>query len=366
MKKIFILTGEPSGDLHVAKLIPFIKNYDGSIKIKAVGGNHLRNAGVEVVHDISKMAFMGFVEVVKNIGQIRKNFKKIKNEVREFNPDVLLLIDYPGFNLKMAKFAKLLGIKTVYYITPKIWAWKEKRAYKIKKWVDEVITIFPFEKAFYKKFGVDSQYFGHPITEGLEPKFTEQEFFEFVGTEKVIGLLPGSRKSEVTSLLPEMVHVINEFKDKGYKFVLSKVDHLDRALYDVPKDLRDSVLVLSDDPYSIMAYSRFLIVASGTANLEAACFHTPMVVIYKLSNITYLLAKLLVKIKYVSPVNIVYEGEAVKELIQDDCNEANLIEACNEIIDQYESKIGVLETIHRNLKQDNISKNVAEYICSKL
>lgn len=363
MKKLFILCGEPSGDSHASKLIPYINKSD--VQIKAVGGSNLEREGVEIVHNINSMAFMGVVDVIKNIFKIKYNFKHIKREIKQFNPDTILLIDYPGFNLKMAKFAKTLGIKVIYYITPKIWAWKEKRAYTIKKWVDEVITIFPFEKEFYERFDVKTEYFGHPITEGLLPNFTEQEFFEFIGTEKVIGLLPGSRKSEIEYLLPDMVEVIREYKDKGYRFVISKVEYLNYNLYNIPDDLRDSVVILENDQYSIMAYSRFLIVASGTANLEAACFHTPMVVIYKVSKLSYFIAKLFVKLKLVSPVNIVYGSEIVKELIQDKCNKENLLNATYDILEQYEEKVRLLEEVHTQLQQENVSKHVADFICSK-
>jgi lipid-A-disaccharide synthase len=363
MKKIFILCGEPSGDSHASKLIPYINQSD--IEIKAVGGSNLQRVGVELVHNIELMAFMGVVDVVKNIFKIQSNFKHIKREIKLFNPDIILLIDYPGFNLKMAKFSKKLGIKVIYYITPKIWAWKEKRAFTIKKWVDEVITIFPFEKEFYKRFNIKTEYFGHPITEGLVPNFTEQEFFEFLGTEKIIGLLPGSRKSEILYLLPDMIEVIREYKDKGYRFVISKVEYLDRALYAIPEDLRESVSILENDQYSIMAYSRFLIIASGTANLEAACFHTPMVVIYKVSKLSYFIAKLFVKLKLVSPVNIVYGAEIVKELIQDNCTKDNLIKATDDILESYQEKVNLLEQLHLLLKKENVSKNVAQFICSK-
>jgi len=360
MAKLFILCGEPSGDLHAAKLIPHFKSIEPDTELYAVGGVHLKNAGVTVVKDISDMAFMGFVEVLKNLRAIRKNFQEVKTLITSINPDAIIFIDYPGFNLKIAKFAKERGFRTVYYITPKIWAWNQKRAYKIKRYIDDVIPIFPFEPKFYKQYGIETHYFGHPIVEGLNPKETKEIFLSRFNSTQIIGLMPGSRLSEIRTLLPTLFQYARN--QKNAQFALSTLSSIDKKEYQIPSDLMSRVHCVEDDPYSIMSYSSFLIVASGTANLEAACFNTPMIVVYQVSPLTYFLAKRLVKIKHVSPVNIVAEKEIVKELLQDDFSVSRLLVESDKLLKNYDVIKNELKRVSSLLDKTNISHSVANYI----
>ena len=270
---------------------------------------------------------MGFSEVIMNLKTILNNIKFCKKDIEEFKPDGILLIDYPGFNLRIAEWAKEKGIKVYYYVSPQIWAWKQNRVHKIKRVVDHMFTILPFEKPFYDKFNYDVEYVGHPLLDAIEQyreiQLSPEEFRKQnnLADKPIIAILPGSRKQEISKKLPVMLEATKDFK--GYQFIIAGAPSLDPEFYDqfISKDTN----ILFGKTYDILSASEAAIVTSGTATLETALLNIPEVVCYKASPISYSIAKRLVKIKFISLVNLIMDEEIVKELIQNDCN-AKMIE----------------------------------------
>lgn len=324
MHKIFIISGEPSGDLHGANLVKALHAQDDHLTIKCWGGDRMQAAGAEVLKHIDELAFMGFVEVAANIRTILKNFDLCEKHIKEFQPDLVVFIDYPGFNLRIAKRVKKLGIKTAYYISPQIWAWKENRVKQIKAYIDHVFVILPFEKAFYNKHGVDAQFVGHPLLDEIkhielnEAAFRKQHQLD--ETKPVIALLPGSRTQEISKLLLPMSEIIDDFSD--YQFVVSKVAWQPLALYQ--SALPPSVKMIEGNTYQLLKLAEAAIVTSGTATLETALIDTPQVVVYKANWLSVMIARRLVKIKFISLVNLILDQEVVRELIQQEVNTKNL------------------------------------------
>lgn len=314
--KYFIIAGEPSGDLHGGSLVEQIYKNDEDAIIIGWGGKNMESKGMKKLKDYKDLAFMGFVEVVQHLPKILQNIKDCKNQILEFQPDVIVFIDYPGFNLRIAKWAKEYGFKTAYYISPQVWAWKENRINSIKKHIDEMLVILPFEKQFYAKHGVEVKYVGHPMTERVM-KSLHEPFPKSWSKKPIIGLLPGSRKQEVKKHLSIMEKVATFFHD--YDFYISKVSHLDYAIYE-PYLKRSNVHLFEQTNSDIFKLSEAIIVASGTATLEAALYGTPQVVCYKGNWVSYILAKSLIKVPYISLVNLILNKNAVEELIQEDCN----------------------------------------------
>jgi lipid-A-disaccharide synthase len=314
-KRIFLVAGEASGDLHAANLIKAIKEKNPSVALQGFGGDRMEAAGMEVLLHYRKMAFMGFLEVILNLRTILKNIKICEESILAFKPDVLVLIDYPGFNLRIAEFAKKHGIKVVYYISPQVWAWKEKRVHKIKRVVDRMLLILPFETDFYKKYSFDTDFVGHPLLDALNQ--TEDEAFKInlPETKKpIIALLPGSRKQEIKTMLPVFLEIARHFPN--YQFVLSKAPSQTDAFYN---ELLKGEKVLSvRGTYGLLKKSHAALVTSGTATLETALFEVPQVVCYKGSYISYRLARSFIKVKYISLVNLILDRELVPEMIQQD------------------------------------------------
>ncbi len=317
--KYFLIAGELSGDIHGSRLIKYLKQFDPQAQFKFFGGDMMAaQAGEPPIRHIREMAFMGAVDILKNLTRIKDNIKTCEKEILDFAPDVVILIDYPGFNLKMARFAKEHGFKVFYYISPKIWAWNKKRAHKIKKYVDKLFVIFPFEKDFYRKYDYEVEYLGNPtvdeIHEYRQTPFNEEASFYYshgLNPKKpVVSLLPGSRKQEVKYLLPVMVTVAKKFPD--YQFVISGISLLPRELYDIAGDIP----IIWDSSYDLLNISYAALVTSGTATLETALFKVPQVVMYKTGWLQYLIGRLIVRVKFFSLVNIILGYEAVKELLQ--------------------------------------------------
>lgn len=333
--KYYIIAGEASGDLHGSNLIKELQKLDMQADVRCWGGDLMQAAGANVVKHYRDLAFMGFVEVVKNIGTIFKNLAFCKRDIAMYQPDVLILVDYPGFNLPIAKWAKLQGVKIVYYISPQIWAWKESRIHSIKKNVDKMLVILPFEKEFYAKWNFDVQYVGHPLVEvieafeqKMETENSSQSSSSFVNLEKnrgskTIALLPGSRQQEILKKLPIMLKVCNHFP--AYKFVVAMAPGLPAAFYEALLAPHKNVGAVVNKTYELLANCEAALVTSGTATLETALFGVPEVICYKGSNISYQIAKRLVKIKYIGLVNLIMDKEVVKELIQDQLTEENLV-----------------------------------------
>lgn len=328
--KYYIISGEASGDLHGSNLIKELHKLDGKASIRCWGGDLMEKAGAIVVKHYRDLAFMGFAEVIQNLGTIFKNIRFCKQDISTFQPDVLILIDYPGFNLRIAAWAKKQGIKILYYISPQIWAWKENRIHGIKKNVDKMLVILPFEKEFYAKWNFNVEYVGHPLVEVIDA-FKRTTISEdsttdhFVRNEDgpIIALLPGSRKQEILKKLPVMLQVAKRFPH--YQFVVAKAPGLSEDFYDNLMVDQKNVSAVLNQTYELLSKSRAALVTSGTATLETALFGVPEVVCYKGNNISYQIAKRLIKIKYICLVNLIMDKEVVKELIQHEMNEENLV-----------------------------------------
>jgi lipid-A-disaccharide synthase len=328
--KYYIIAGEASGDLHGSNLIREIKKRDPRAEIRCWGGEKMEEAGAVLVKHYRDLAFMGFVEVIKNIRTIFNNLSFCKKDIAAFQPDTLILIDYPGFNLRIAAWAKQQAIKVHYYISPQIWAWKENRVHAIKKNVDRMLVILPFEKAFYQKWDYAVDYVGHPLVEVIDRFKASGKKLENKKDKKIIALLPGSRKQEILVKLPIMLKVASHFPE--YEFIVAKAPGLPDEFYDGLLSAYKNVGYVSNQTYELLESAEAAIVTSGTATLETALFGTPEVICYKGSKISYEIAKRLVKIKYICLVNLIMDKEVVKELIQDDLTEKNLVEELNKIL----------------------------------
>ncbi|MCY0978802.1 lipid-A-disaccharide synthase [Chryseobacterium wangxinyae] len=332
--KYYIIAGEASGDLHGSNLMKSLKKKDPNAEFRLWGGDLMEKQGGTLVKHYRDLAFMGFLEVALNLKTILNNIKFCKADIRNNRPDVLILVDYPGFNLRIAKFAKELGIKVVYYISPQLWAWKEGRVEIIKKYVDDMMVILPFEEDFYLKHNVKSHFVGHPLLDAISTlQNIDVEYFKRendLNEKEIIALLPGSRKQEVEKMLEIMLSVRPYFKD--YQFVIAGAPSLEKDFYQ--KYVDENVHFVSNKTYDLLRCSKAALVTSGTATLETALLNVPEVVCYRGSKISYAIAKRLVKhIKYISLVNLIMDKEVVKELIQSELNTNNLVKQLKSIIE---------------------------------
>lgn len=323
--KYYIIAGEASGDLHGANLIAALRKLDTKAEIRAWGGDLMEAQGAEIVKHYRDLAFMGFSEVIMNLRTILNNISYCKKDIQSFKPDAVILIDYPGFNLRMAQFAHNAGIKVFYYISPQIWAWKKGRVHTIKKVVDKMLVILPFEQDFYQQYDVDVNFVGHPLLDAIEnhrPQ-TESDFRQKNGLDDrpIIALLPGSRKQEVSRMLETMSRMIPRFE--AYQFVVGAAPSLEDSFYQaVTKG--PSMHYVKGQTYDLLRCATAALVTSGTATLETALIGTPQVVCYKGSQVSYQIAKRLIHVKYISLVNLIMDSEVVTELIQNDFNEKRL------------------------------------------
>ena len=359
--KYYIIAGEASGDLHGSNLIKEIKKLNAGAIIRCWGGNEMENAGALLVKHYKELAFMGFTEVIKNLPTIFKNLAFCKKDISAFEPDVLILIDYPGFNMRIAKWAHKKKIKTVYYISPQIWAWKENRVHAIKRDVDKMLVILPFEKDFYKKYNVEVEYVGHPLVEVINDFNATHPHIQ---KENIIALLPGSRKQEILIKLPIMLEVANYFPN--YKFVVAKAPGLDDHFYDALLAPYKNVDSVANKTYTLLAKAKAALVTSGTATLETALFKVPEIICYKGGKISYEIAKRLIKIKYIGLVNLIMDKEVVKELIQEELNVKNIVDELKMLLEN-NSKIETLREDYNTLNEllhagGNASANAAEQI----
>ncbi|WP_262484533.1 lipid-A-disaccharide synthase [Brumimicrobium salinarum] len=323
VKKLYIIAGEASGDLHASNLMKEIRREDNDIDFRFWGGDHMSAVAGKPVKHIADLAFMGFIEVVANLRTILGNIKFCKKDIEEYKPDALVLVDYPGFNLRIAKWAKAHDIPVIYYISPQVWAWKQNRVHKIKKVVDKMMVILPFEKEFYAKFDMEVTYVGHPLLDAIESFKSKAEKVDLYAKHSlderpVIALLPGSRKQEINTLLPIMLDSLSAFDD--YQFVIAGAPALPDTFYAPFLESSENVKIIYGETYDLLTIATAALVTSGTATLETALFEVPEVVCYKGSAISYHIAKRLIKVDYISLVNLILKKEAVKELIQNECN----------------------------------------------
>ncbi len=315
--RYYLIAGEASGDLHGANLMRALKERDTHAAFRYFGGDLMKAEGGELIKHYADMAFMGFVEVVFNLRTILNNLKFCKQDILTWKPDVLVLIDFPGFNLKIADFAKANNILVCYYISPKVWAWNQKRVLKIKKVVDHMFCILPFEVDFYKKWDMKVDYVGNPLLDAVSAFLPDQNFFQNnqLSDKPIIALLPGSRKQEITYLLPDMVAMVDQFPD--YQFIIAGAPSFNLDFYKQFIE-GNAIPVLFNCTYDLLQNAHAAIVASGTATLETAMFHVPQVVVYKGNAITIGIARALIQIRFISLVNLIMDKLVVKELIQGD------------------------------------------------
>ena len=320
--KYYIIAGEASGDLHGANLIKNLKRFDPDSQFRVWGGDKMKAAGGELVKHYKNHAFMGIVPVIKNLSTIRQNLKYVVEDITSFMPDALILIDYSGFNLRVAKRVRSIGFRIFYYISPQVWAWRQNRVHAIKKLTDKVFTILPFEKEFYRKYGIDVEYVGHPLLDSIKEfrdGFTiSDEGFRIkneLSSKPIVALIPGSRKQELLAQLPIMLGTISNFTD--YQFVIAGMSSIKPEIYEQCRKGYEVSLIL-DQTYELLSFSEAAIVTSGTATLEAALFNIPEIVCYRAGTLSYLLVKNLVKIQFISMVNLIVGRMVVKELVQND------------------------------------------------
>jgi lipid-A-disaccharide synthase len=323
--KYYLIAGERSGDLHASNLVEALKQQDPSGSFRGIGGNYMLQSGVELYADYRDMAVMGIVDVLKNLLKFRALLKGCASDIIHFGADVVILIDFAGFNLRMARIIKKQQIKVFYYISPKIWAWNQKRAYKVRDYVDHMFTILPFEQEFYRKFGVETHYVGNPVVDAVK-KFKEAPFHdkhELAQSQTLIALLPGSRKHEIRATLPMMAALARLHPQ--YTFGVSVVSNVPEAFYQVARDL-PNIRLVPEDNYNLLANAQCAIVASGTATLETALLGVPQVVVYKVGRLNWFIGKILVHVKYISLVNLIMDKPVVRELLQKDFTLENLDE----------------------------------------
>lgn len=361
--KIYFVAGERSGDLHGGNLIRALKSRFTEVHCRGFGGDYMRDAGMEVVVHYREMAFMGFAEVLANLSTISKKIKLCKKDILSYKPDVVVLIDYAGFNLRIAKFAKQNGIKVFWYISPKVWAWNQNRANKLKANIDRMFVILPFEKEFFKKFNWTVDYVGNPVLDAVKMHQADQEFLtrNKIGSNKpLVALLPGSRKQELNMIIPLMAEVAKQ--NPSCQFAVATVDNLSTEFYG---DLRSlpNVSFISGATYDLLHHAQAAIVTSGTATLETALFNVPQVVVYRTSAVSYLIAKNLIRVPYISLVNLIADREVVKEMIQQKANSKDVSAELNLILNdnQYREKMMQRYKEIRNvLDTGSASENTAE------
>ena len=370
--RYYIIAGERSGDLHGSNLVKSIKAKDTQAEFRGFGGEYMRSAGVDLFVNYSDMAFMGFAQILLNLTKIARYIKMCKADVLQYKPDVIILIDYGGFNRRIAKFGKKHGIKIFYYIPPKVWAWYQRRAYELKANVDRMFVILPFEKEFFKKFDYDVDYVGNPVLDAVKAHVPHGNFRsknEIKDERPVVALLPGSRKHEVTSIAPLMAEVAKRFP--SCDFLVATVNNLDQSLYGELKGL-SNVKFVYEDTYNLLLNASAAIVTSGTATLETGLFKVPQIVVYKTNPISYWPAKFLIKVPFISLINLIAGKEVVREMIQSKATPDNVSAELdqilkndayrNKMIDEYKKIIQILDT---GSASENAARLMVGYLSGK-
>ncbi len=368
--KYYLIAGEASGDLHGANLMKALKEEDSKADFRFWGGDLMKAAGGTEVKHYRDLAFMGFAEVIMNLGTILKNIKHCKKDIEAFNPDVIIFIDYPGFNFQIMKWARKNGFKTHYYISPQIWAWKENRIKAIKRDVDEMYVILPFEKEFYEeKHNFPVHFVGHPLIDAIynRTQVDPETFKKENGLDErpIVALLPGSRKQEIKKMLEIMISVAKDFKE--YQFVIAGAPSQEKSFYETFLSTKNTHFV-SNKTYDLLSISEAALVTSGTATLETALFKVPQVVCYKGSRISYEIAKRVIKLDYISLVNLILNKEVVTELIQKDFNTKRLKEELVKILDPYKRATMFLDyyDLEKELGGRGASEKTAKLIHSAI
>lgn len=369
--KYYIIAGESSGDLHGSNLMKQIRKRDSVAEFRCWGGDRMKANGGVIVKHYRDLAFMGFIQVLLNLRTILANIRFCKKDILGYKPDVVILIDYPGFNLRIAEFAHNNDIKVFYYISPQIWAWKKSRVHKIKKFVDRMFVILPFEKDFYNKYGYEVDFVGHPLLDAIPAKnecLSKNDFYakNDLDDRPIIALLPGSRKQEITTMLAEMLKLIPEYPK--YQFIIAGESSIPLEFYDKITGSSDVKIVYGRLPY-LLYNSEAALVTSGTATLETALIGTPQVVCYKAAAISYLVAKMIVDVKHISLVNLVMDKEIVKELVQFDFTSAKLKQELDLILSNEQYRAGMISSydqLSEKLDGPGASSKTAELMIQAL
>lgn len=366
--KYYIIAGEASGDLHGSNLIKALKKKDLNADFRIWGGDLMQQAGGVLVKHYNELAFMGFVEVVKNIPVIFKNIAFCKKDIEKYQPDIIIFIDYSGFNLRIAKWAKKNRFTTNYYISPQVWASRAYRVKKIKRDIDQMYVILPFVKDFYKKYNYNVHFVGHPLLDAIAHRKTVDEMAfrkdHNLGDKPIVALLPGSRKQEITKMLSKMLEMVKEFPN--YQFVIAGAPSQKYHFYK-PFINNSTVRYVNNKTYDLLSISYAALVTSGTATLETALFKVPQVVCYKANAISYQIAKRIITIKYISLVNLILNKKAVTELIQNDFSTHNLKIELQNILEGEARKQQFLEyyRLEELLGGEGASNKTADFIVSQ-
>ena len=369
--KFYLVAGERSGDLHGGNLIKELKKQASTAFFRGFGGDTMQASGMEVVVHYRELAFMGFVEVLMNLNTISKRIKQCQQDILEYKPDVIILIDYAGFNLRIAKFARAHGLKVFWYISPKVWAWNQNRAKKLRANVDRMFVILPFEKVFFKKFDWEVDYVGNPVLDAVKAHQADEGFLSknnLSGDKPLVALLPGSRKQELQHMVPVMTAVASSMPDT--QFGIAAVDNLNDTLYSSIKSL-SNVHFIEGATYDLLSHAHAAIVTSGTATLETALFKVPQVVVYKTSWLSYKIAKGLIRVPFISLVNLVAQREVVKELIQHEASESNISKELQRILNEEKYReeiisgyIQIINTLDTGSASENTARLMIDYLQS--
>ncbi|GAB4317429.1 MAG: lipid-A-disaccharide synthase [Bacteroidales bacterium] len=371
--RYYIIAGEASGDIHGSNLIRALKQIDQDAEFRCWGGDRMEQAGGRIVQHIRELAFMGFAEVIANLPEIRRNFRFCRQDMEAFQPDAVILIDYPGFNLRMAPFIKSRGYKLYYYISPQVWAWKKSRVKTISRYVDRMLVILPFEKEFYREHGVGVDYVGHPLLDELTAgngNDDDKISLEREAGSRLVALLPGSRMQEIKKMLPEMAQVSERFP--GYHFEVSLAPSIREETYRRILEPWPEITLSKDNMHRLLRRSRAAIVTSGTATLETALLNVPQVVCYKSSPLSYFIARQVVDkkyVRYISLVNLIAGYRIVPELIQKDMNREKIAEALEAILKDGEARREMLTgygKLKKLLGEGGASARAAEIITTDL
>lgn len=368
MKNIFILAGERSADIHTSEFLKQIHKRDSKIKFWGIGGSKMQNLEFESIFPFERFSVIGFAEILKHLPFFYQVINKIKKEFIKRKPNLVILVDYPGLNLRIAKIAKNLKIPVLYYISPQVWAWKKKRIYKIKRHTDKIAVIFPFEKELYEQIGANVEFVGHPITEEIAFQLSKKEFvqkYKLNESKKWLAFIPGSRDVEIKRILPEMVKTIQKLKKRendNYEFLISLADTVSKKhFYQIIEPIKNYISII-DEIYELMKYSDLVISKSGTSTLETGYIGTPMIVVYKTSFLSYLIAKHFVNIDMIALPNIVAGKKIVPELIQEEVNPTNIINNIDLILNDkknYKKIKKELSILHEKFGNKKASRNVA-------
>lgn len=367
--KYYIIAGERSGDLHAGNLAKAIRTNDPLAEMRGFGGEFMEQAGVELAVHYRELAFMGLAEVFLNLNKIKRYSKLCKDDIVAYKPDVIILIDYGGFNLGIAKFGKKHGFKIFYYIPPKYWAWYQNRALWLKPNVDRLFVILPFEKEFFKKFDWQAEYVGNPVLDAVKAHVADNQFMSknnLPPKGAFVALLPGSRKQELKRIIPLMANVAR--KEPNRLFGVAAVNNLDRSLYKEISDL-SNVRLIFEDTYNLLLHSSAAIVTSGTATLETALFRVPQVVVYKAHAISFWIAKLLIKVQFISLVNLIAGKQVVKEFIQSEANPDAVTKELNMMLGDKTYRDNMLEGYNQVIKildTGSASENAARLMVNYL